>query len=148
VLALLAGTQSTGGTLDVSLTVAPGSHVLDNVQTLRLVITNPHQIQTATRGDNGFTIALDLDATGSSTSLIVDGLDASGAIIATGAADVSRRRLTAKIVIYMAAPNTIGAAPLALAAPRDQIGLAALSYGAVLAGGRDAAGAPSDAIAI
>jgi len=150
-LAVLAGCSgSAAGTLDITLATAPGSHVMDAVQTLRLVVTNPHQVQMATRDSNGFTIGIDLDATtGQSGSLIVDGLDAAGTIVATGASPTFPiGTLTAKIVIYMAAPNTVAAAPLELPMARDRVGVAPLSYGAVLAGGLDGAGAPSNAIAI
>ena len=149
VIALGACGGASTNTLEITLATAPGSHLLDAVETLKLVITNPHQVETATRTNGGFSISLDLDATGASGALIVDGLDASGALIATGSSpEFPLGALTAKIAIYMATPNTIGEAPLALDAARDEIALEPLSYGAVLAGGRDAAGAASDAIAI
>jgi hypothetical protein len=151
-LALAAGCQANVGTLDVSLTTAPGSHVLDSVETLKLVITNPHQVATATRQNGKFAIEIDLEATGVSGALIVDGLDASGAVVATGSTPAFPiGALNAKIVVYMAAPNSIALAPFGLDVARTKIAVASLGYGAVLAGG-DSGGAsavtPSDAIAI
>jgi hypothetical protein len=151
-LLALVACQANVGTLDVSLTTAPGSHVLDDVETLRLVITNPHQVAMATRQNGKFAIEIDLDATGASGALIVDGLDASGTTVATGSTPTfPLGAQNAKIVVYMAAPNSIGLAPLSLATPRTNIAVAPLGYGAVLAGG-DTGGAsavaPSDAIAI
>jgi hypothetical protein len=144
-----AGCQATAGTVDVSLTTAPGSTLLDSVQTLRLVLTNPHQVSTATRTDAGFAIDLQLDATGDSGALIVDGLDASGALIATGQSPpFPIGGLTANVVVYMAAPNSIGAAPVTLEPPRSQLGVGALSYGAVFAGGMLADATPSSATGI
>ena len=146
---VLAGCQATAGTVDVSLVTAPGSTLLDSVQTLRLVLTNPHQVTTATRTSGGFVIDLQLDATGDSGALIVDGLDASGTVIATGESPpFPIGGLTANVAIYMASPNSIGAAPAMLAPPRSELAIGALSYGAVFAGGKLADGAPSVATGI
>jgi hypothetical protein len=148
-LALVGGCQATSGTVDVSLVTAPGSTLLDGVQTLRLVLTNPHQVTTATRTSGGFVIDLQLDATGDTGALIVDGLDASGSVIATGESPpFPIGGLSANVVVYMAAPNSIGAAPAMLDPPRSEIAIGALSYGAVFAGGRLADGTPSIATGI
>ena len=146
----LAACDSTTGTIDVTLTTAPGSTLLDSVQTLRLVLTNPHQVTTATRGSSGFSIELDLNAdTGDTGALIVDGLDASGNLVATGdSPPFPIGALDANIAIYMAPPNSIGEAPLPLGTARSRIGTGTLSYGAILAGGIDATGAPTDTIEI
>ena len=145
----LGGCSGRVGTLSVTLTTAPGSRVLDGVQTLRLVLTDPHQVTTAQRANGGFTIELDVPATGHPASLIVDGLDAAGQLVATGSSPAFPvGGITAGIVIYMAPPDSIGAAPLGLAPARSEIGIGMLSYGAIFAGGRVAAGAPSDAVAI
>lgn len=147
--ATLAACASPGATLDVALAVAPGSHLLDDVQTLRLVITNPHRVTTATRDNGRFSVSIIVEATGASTSMIVDGLDAAGTVIATGASPAfPLGTVDTHVTIYMSAPNAIAAAPVQLAAARDQLGVAALSYGAIIAGGRARDGAPSDAVAI
>jgi hypothetical protein len=145
----LAGCSGQVGTLSVSLTTAPGSHVLDGVETLRLVLTNPHEVTTAQRRNGGFTIVLDLPATGTTGSLIIDGLDGAGQVVATGTSPpFPIGAITSKLVIYMAAPNTIGAAPAGLTPARSELGVGTLGYGAIFAGGRTAAGTASDAIAI
>ncbi|HET9988455.1 MAG TPA: hypothetical protein VFQ65_08040 [Kofleriaceae bacterium] len=149
VAAFAAGCQATVGTVDVSLVTAPGSTLLDGVETLRLVLTNPHQVSTATRTSGGFAIDLQLDASGDTGALIVDGLDASGAVIATGQSPpFPIGGLTANVAVYMAAPNSIGAAPVMLAPARSQLATGALSYGAVFAGGTLADGTPSTATGI
>ncbi len=147
---VLAGCQATVGTVDVSLATAPGSTVLDNVQTLRLVLTNPHQVQTAERSASGeFLIDLQLAATGDSGALIVDGLDASGTVIATGASPpFPIGGVTASVAVYMAAPNSIAASPAVLDPPRAELATGALSYGVVFAGGRLGDGTASDATGI
>jgi hypothetical protein len=145
----LAACSGDVGTLSLSLATAPGSHILDDAQTLRLTLTNPHQVTTAARGANGFSIELDLPANGATGSVIVEALDAGGNRIAVGQSPpLPFGAINATIVIYMAAPNSVGAAPATLSPARSDIGIGALSYGAVIAGGRDAAGAPADAIAI
>jgi len=151
VLALLAvaACADQSGTLTVTLTTAPSSHVLDAASELRLVLTNPHQVQTATRGASGFSLAIEVPASGATTSLIVDALDDTGAIVATGASPpFALGGSDAAVVVYMAAPNTIGAAPAALATARSAIAAGTLAYGAIVAGGLDPTGAASEAIEI
>jgi hypothetical protein len=147
-LALAAAACSgNAGTLEVTLTTAPGSHLLDGVQTLRLTVTDPHTVATAQRMGSGFDIAVDLPATGAGGSLIVDGLDASGTVIATGASPpIPISAIDAEVVIYMAAPNSVGAAPVGLPEARSELGVGSLGYGAIFAGGADATGAPSDEV--
>lgn len=148
-IALAAGCTGTVGTVSVSLVTAPGSTVLDAVQTLRLTVTNPRQVTTASRTASGFAIVIDLPATGDAGALIVDGLDGGGALVATGASPAFPvGAIDAKIAVYMAAPNTIGAAPVMLPAPVAGFAAGTLSYGALFAGGLDATGAPSDKVAI
>lgn len=137
------------GTLSVTLTTAPGSALLDSVQTLRMTITNPHQVFTAERTDGGFQIAVELPATGEVAALHVEGLDAVGTLVANGASpNFPLGAVTGQIAIYMAPPLSIGAAPLALGPARSEIAVASLPYGAIVAGGRLASGAPSDAVEI
>ena len=146
-LAVAACTGQTG-TLHVSLATAPGSHVLDSAQKLELVVTNPHHVTTADRGPDGFSLSLDLPADGTLGQLIVDAFDGSGALVATGASPPFQSGgIDAQIVIYMAAPNTIGAAPSALPTALSDVAAGSLGYGVVLAGGTGTAGA-SDFIAI
>lgn len=147
-LAVCACTGTTG-TVKLDLATAPGSHVLDAVQKLRLTITNPHQVIEASRTASGFDLALDLDASGVAGALVIEGFDAGGALIACGQSpSFPITAINAHIVVYMAAPRSIGLAPVALAAPRSEIAGTALEYGVVLAGGRDPGGAPTTAIGI
>lgn len=147
-LACLAACDGTSGTLSISLATAPGTN-LDAVQTLRVTVTNPMRTYSVPRTSDGFDLDLDLDATGEQSALLVDGLDASGVAIAAGASPAfPLAPLEGRIVIYMAAPNSIAAAPQMLDPPRADLGAGALSYGAILVGGTLANGAPSDAVSI
>lgn len=147
--AVLAGCQGTVGTLDVSLVTAPGSTILDSVQSLRLVLTNPHQVEIAERTSAGFAIDIQIDATSDTGALIVDGLDASGAVIATGSSPAFPvGGLTASIAVYMAAPNSIAASPAQLDPPRTAVPFGAVPYGAAFAGGTTADGVPSAATGV
>jgi hypothetical protein len=81
-------------------------------------------------------------------ALIVEGFDGAGALVACGQSpSFPVTAINARIVVYMAAPRSLAVAPVALATPRSEVSAAALGYGAVIAGGRDAAG-PSSAIAV
>ncbi len=149
-LLLLAGAcNGTVGTLSLELTTAPGSTLLDAAQTLKLTITNPHQVTTATRGPSGFTIDLQMPAASATGSIIIEAFDASGARIAAGESPpVPFGAIDARIVVYMAVPNAIAAAPAMLTPARSALGTGQLTYGAVVAGGFESTGAQSDAIAI
>jgi len=137
------------GTIDLELTAAPGSMLLDGVARLRVTLTAPRQVVEAPRTGDGFAIALEVDATGALGSLIVEGFDDTGGLVAAGQSPpFAVAAIDAHVVVYMAAPMSVGPAPVALAPARANVSATAISYGAVLAGGRDAAGAPSDAIAL
>ncbi len=146
-LVLLAGCAGTDGTLDISLTTAPGSTVMDNVQTLAVTLTNPTELHEIARGADGFSLSLALGASDTPRALVIDGRDASGAVIASGASPAFPvSAINAKIVVYMASPMSIGAAPAALGPARHGLGVAPLTYGAIFVGGYDAAGAPSGSV--
>lgn len=137
------------GTTSIGLITAPGSMLLDRVVRLQLTLTNPRQRIVLDRTERGFDLSLDLEATGGAGALVVDGLDADGAVIATGRTPLfPLGAINVRIVVYMAPPMSIGAAPVALDPARSRPAAAALSYGAVLAGGIGAEGLPSDAIQI
>jgi len=149
-LLALAACESTTGTVRVELATAPGSTVMDAVETLRLSLTDPPETEEAQRGSDGtFDVSLSFPAEGQITAILVEGLDASGALVATGASPpFSLGPTNARVVIYVAAPLSIAPAPVALGPAREGVSAVALPYGALFAGGRDAAGAASDAIAI
>jgi hypothetical protein len=148
-VAVAAGCSGETGTLSVTLTHAPGSTLLDNVQTLRMTLTNPRHVVMAERTGSGFSLALELEATGEAGALQVEGLDSSGAVIANGASPLFPvGALSGRIVVYMAEPMSIGAAPVTLDPARSELALASLPYGALLAGGRLASGEPTDAVAV
>jgi hypothetical protein len=141
----LAACTSTTGTVTVSLTQAPGSTLLAGVQTLELSITNVNQTITASRMASGFDLSLEFDTSSDDAgALIVQGFDANGALIACGQSPAfGLDAIDAVTTIYMAAPNSIGLSPANTGTARSQIAGAAMSFGAVLAGGLDASGAPA-----
>ena len=150
--ALIACAGCTGavGTINVSLVNAPGSTVMTDVSSLRFLLTDPHQEQIAKRGSDGrFRIDVQLDATDTRGAIIVEGMDPSGAVIASGATPpFPLDGATASVVVYMAAPNSIAAAPTTLVPARSAVGTAGLAYGAAFVGGLISDGAASDATAI
>ncbi|MBA3462843.1 MAG: hypothetical protein H0T46_23005 [Deltaproteobacteria bacterium] len=147
---LAAGCEGTVGTVQLELTTAPGSTVMEPVQRLKLRLTNPPQEDVATRGsDGGFDLTLSFAADGDVGTLIVEGYDDADSLIATGVSPPFTLGPTdARVVIYVAAPLSVAPAPVTLGPPRSGIAGVAMPYGALLAGGRDAAGVPSDSIVI
>jgi hypothetical protein len=148
-LALFGACSGETGLLSVTLTTAPGSTLLDSVQTLRMTLTNPRQVFTAERMGGRFELAFELEGNGEAAALHLEGFDANGALVANGESPhFPVGALTGRIVIYMAPPLSVGAAPLSLAPARTNVAIAALPYGALLAGGTLDTGAPSDAVTI
>lgn len=152
--ALLAGCPSDDvGTIQLGITTAPSSPVMDAVAQLRLTFlvgaTTARPLATIDRTDRGFDLSLDLDATGEAGTLVVEGFDAAGALVATGASPpFPISAIDARIAIYMAPPMSVALAPVALAPARAKSSATALGYGAAIAGGVDAAGAPVTAIQV
>lgn len=140
------------GTISVELVTAPGSHVLDAVQRLRMTLSDPHQVVEATRTATGFDLALEFDASAGNGALLVEGFDAGGALVACGESPAfSVTAITAQVVVYVAPPRSIAAAPVGLGAARSQVVATPLSYGAAIAGGLegpDGAATPSSSIAV
>lgn len=139
------------GTIELGLTSAPGSPLLDAVTRLRVTLTSPRQVVEADRTERGFVLELDVDATGGFGSLIVEGFDVTGGLIAAGQSPpFAIAALDARIVVYLAAPFTVGAAPPSyLMDGREAISnltAAPLAYGALLVGGRALDGSPSSGV--
>ncbi len=139
------------GTIELGLTSAPGSPLLDAVNRLRVTLTSPRQVVEADRTERGFVLELDVDATGGFGSLIVEGFDVTGGLIAAGQSPpFAVAALDARIVVYLAAPYTVGAAPPSyLIDGREAItklSAAPLAYGALLVGGRAPDGSPSSGV--
>lgn len=146
-LAGCAGSET--GTIALGLATAPGSTVMDGVDRLRLTFIGPGQVFVVDRSARGFDLALDLDASDAVGPLLVEGLDAGGALVAVGQTPpFPLSSINARINVYMAPPMSVGAAPVALEPARSRSSAAPLTYGAVLAGGVTASGAPSDALQI
>jgi hypothetical protein len=142
-LANLAGCPGETGTLSVQIVTAPGSTLLDPVTRLRATLSSPLRVVEADRGPDGFELAIEVEADGRGAVLTVEALDAGGALVANGATPVLPiAAVEADIAIYLGAPDTLAAAPVALDPPRSEIGTGLLQYGTLLVGGRDAAGAP------
>jgi hypothetical protein len=147
---VLAGCAGASGTISISLVTAPGSTVMEDVQTAQLVLVRPFTVVEAERGPEGdFALSLDVVADGPSSDILFNGLDASGEVIAYGRTPpVPIAAIDAQISIYVAPPMSIAEAPVSLEIARSEISAGGLDYGVLLAGGRDAAGAPTTDIEI
>lgn len=138
------------GTIGLELVTAPGSTVLADVTRARLTLSAPPTVVDATRGPDGrFHLAIDVVAEGPSGTLTFEGWDAADALIAIGRTPaLPVAAIDAQVAIYVAAPDSLAAAPVPLDPPRTAVGTAAYPFGVMVAGGRDGAGAASDAVAI
>ncbi|MBC7976098.1 MAG: hypothetical protein H7138_14085, partial [Myxococcales bacterium] len=89
------------GTVDVGLTTAPGSVLLDRVERLRLTLTGTDQVVEAARTPAGFDLAFELDASEGTGALIVEGFDADGALNASGQSPkFPLTAINARVIIY------------------------------------------------
>lgn len=137
------------GTISLGLATAPGSTVMDRVVQLRVTLTNPRRELVVDRTERGFDLVLDLDPSDALNTIVIEGLDTGGALVAAGMSPpFPLSAINARIVVYLAVPMSVGVAPAALAPPRSRAAAGALAYGAILAGGVDETGAPSAAVQI
>lgn len=138
-LVALAACDSDVGTLRVELATAPGSTILDGVQTLRMEVTDPNKVVTAERTSDGFELGVDLPAEGTTAAILVDAFAADGTLVANGSTPrFALGGVDGRVVVYMAAPNSVDVAPVALSVARSGLAAGALSYGAIFAGGQAA----------
>lgn len=144
------GCAGADGTIAITIVTAPGSAVMDDVTHVRMTLSNPFQVVEADRDAEGhFELAIEVVAEGPSGEVLFEGLDADGDLLAYGRTPLLPiAAIDADIAIYVAAPRSLAAAPEDLGVGRTEIGTAPLEYGTLLAGGRDADGAPTADLAI
>ncbi|MFN0253294.1 MAG: hypothetical protein ACKV2T_40865 [Kofleriaceae bacterium] len=149
-LIAISACNASTGTLELDLATAPGSTVLSAIDRLRLTLTSPAATYETTRSAQGLDLAFEIEAVETEGEIYVEGFDASGARIVVGQSPPFPLAGTnGRVVIYVAAPFSFEAAPTSyLEPPRSQVAGVVAPYGAVLAGGLDAGGVPSTAIAV
>jgi hypothetical protein len=126
------------GTVSVALVTAPGSPLLSSVERIRLTLSEPRTVVEARRGAQGFSLALEASADGDPGALAVECFDAADRLVGYGRSPAfALGPITARIVVYIAAPASMAEAPVKLAASRFEVASARLSYGAIIVGGRD-----------
>lgn len=145
-----AGCGGATGTFALELVTAPGSTVLDGVTRARLTLSSPYRQVEATRDADGkFRLSLEVPAEGPTGQVTFEGFDESGAVVAWGrSGELPIAAVDASVAIYVAAPESIAAAPVALDPPRTDIGVTRFSFGVVMVGGAIADGAPIDDVDI
>jgi hypothetical protein len=152
-LGLLGGLASAcdrTGTIAVTLVSAPDSDVLEDVVRARLTLTQPRTVVEAERdAGGGLALVLDVPAGDAQGDLVLEGFDADGALIAYGrSGPLPIGGITIDIALYAAPPMSLAETPAPLDTPRSDMGVATLSYGAFLAGGRETNGTASAAVEI
>lgn len=139
-----AACNASTGTLTIELATTPGSTLLSSIERIRLTLANPPAVFEAERTADGLDLAFELEAVGDSGVMWIEGFDASDVPIAAGQSPpFPLGGNSGTVVIFVAQPFSILPAPVALEVPRAHIGATDLLYGAVLAGGLDASGAPT-----
>lgn len=142
-LALLAACQGETRTLSVALVTAPDDTVLATATHARVTLTSPRTVVEGDRTAAGFALDLEVPADGGSGALYVEAFDAAGDLVAVGQSPpFPVAAIEARVAIYLAPPMSSHLAPASLSPARTDLAVAALSYGAIFAGGVDADGAP------
>ncbi len=136
------------GTFSLELVTAPGSTVLDDLARARLTLSLPYRRVETTRDTDGkFHLSIDVPADGPAGQVTFEGLDDAGTVVAWGRSGVLPiAAVDAAVAIYVAAPQTLAAAPVALDPPRTEIGVARFGFGVLLVGGAGAGGTPLDVV--
>lgn len=147
---LTIGCQGDVGTIALAVKTAPGSMVMDAVQTARLTLSDPFRVIEAQREPGGQLI-LDLEvvASGNNGFVRFDGFDADGNLVALGfTPPLPIAAIDADLSIYVAPPGSIAEAPVEMDPPRTAMGTTTLAFGSVYAGGRTADGQASTELTI
>ena len=112
-IAGLCGCGGITGTIALELVTAPGSTVLADLTRARLTLSDPLTVVEVERGDDGrFRLELDVLALGPAGQLTFEGFDAGGARRALGRTPgLPVAAIDADVAIYVAAPDTLAAAP-------------------------------------
>lgn len=148
-LVALAACSGETRTLSVTLVTAPGSTVLDDAVRARITLTSPRTVVEGERTADGFALDLEVPADGGAGALLFEAFDAGGAVVAVGQSPAFPvAAIEADIAIYVAAPMSLAASPATLAPARRDVAVGPLAYGAIVAGGRAAAGTTSNELAI
>lgn len=149
-IAILAGAcQGAVGTVDLEIVTAPGSTVMDPVERLRLTLTNPETVIEAERTGGGFDLGLEVTAKGQNGLVYLEGFDADGNLVASGrTGPLPIAAFDATVRIFVAPPVSVEEAPEMLSVARSEAGATRLSFGVLLAGGRDGDGAVDDTVEI
>jgi hypothetical protein len=148
-LLLLAACGQTG-TLHLELVFPAGETRLPAAAaTVRIAVDDPALEQIVpVAADGSFTTSLSFDAHSRGGQVTVEARDAAGAVVARGVSPPLSFDADSQIVeVLVAPPGRFSAAPFDQPARAD-LAVAPLSYGVLLAGGRDADGGRSDAVAI
>jgi hypothetical protein len=138
------------GTISVTVVSAPDSDVLEDVVRARLTLTQPPAVIEAERDADGeLALVLDVPAEDAQGELVLEGFDANGALIAYGrSGPLPTSGITVDIALYVATPMSLAETPAPPDTRRSDMGVATLSYGAFLAGGRAADGTASAAVEV
>lgn len=139
---LLVGAAACGvggatGTFSLELVTAPGSTVLDGVTFARLTLSDPYTVVESARGGDGkFHLEMEVEAYGPPAQVTFEGIDAGGSLVVWGRSGVlPLGAFDANVRIYVAAPDTLAAAPVALDPPRTDMGIARFGFGVLMVGG-------------
>jgi hypothetical protein len=152
-LVVLAGCGGDSATLSFDLVFPPGvTRLPADAITARLTVDTdpPTVVEAPIAADGSFSLALDVDADGTTSTITFEALDAGGAVLVRGhSPPVPLALYEDTLRLYVAPPGRFNEAPFALDPPRSRVAVAPLSYGFVLAGGTiDGTGAPDDSMSV
>ena len=138
---VLAGCDTTAGTLQVRIVTAPGSDLLARTSQLRVTLSAPLTVRLVDKRDGVFVLDLDVAAAAQRAVVKIEALGAAGEFLAWGETPpLVLGPISAELAVFVAPPQTFSLAPAQFAPARAQMGATALSFGALFAGGLDADG--------
>lgn len=149
-LLALVACEGNVGTVRLSIVTAPDSEVMDAVVRARLTLSDPPAvIETERNAEGQLLLDLEVTAEGQTGTVSFEGFDAGGDLVAYGTSgQLPVASVDADVALYVAAPRSLAEAPVALDPPRSELGATPMSFGVLVAGGRDATGAVVDDVAI
>ena len=140
-LGLLAACDTTAGTLQLKIVTSPGSDLLVRASQLRVTLSDPPAVRIVDKQVGGFALDLDVAAAAQRAVVKIEALGVAGELLAWGETPpLVLGPISAELAVFIAPPQTFELAPAQFESARADMGATMLSFGALFAGGLDAAG--------
>ncbi len=144
------GCTDTVGTVTIELAADPSSDLLERLQSVQVKLSNPPQVANAERNSNGtLSLQLEVDARGEIGNLSLEAFDRSNQLIGVAhSPPLPISAIDGLLTLHVAPPLSMSNARNVMDSVRTEMAVTALSFGAIMVGGRTTDGSVSSAVVV